>query len=106
VPKKPPSRKALKGLAAAGIAAPSVLGHAASAAETTGRAQLARQTGNPVDWIQTAISGVSGLADLVPGIGEFISTPADIANMTIDGHREPKTVQSQVQALHNLLTIK
>lgn len=100
------NRKSLKALAAAGLAAPSVLGTAASAAETTGRAQLARQTGNPVDWIQTAISGISGLADLVPAIGEFISTPADIANLTIDGHREPKTVESQVQALHKLQTIK
>ena len=93
-------RKILKTLAAAGIAAPSVLGTAASAAETTGRAQLAMKTGNPLDWVQTAISGLSGLADLVPAIGEFVSTPADLANLTIDGHREPKTVQSQVSKLH------
>ena len=106
VPPKPPSRKALKALAAAGLAAPTVLGTASSAAETTGRAQLARHTGNPMDWVQTAISGLSGVADLIPGVGEFVSTPADIANLTIDGHREPKTVRSQVDALQSLRITK
>ena len=52
---KPPTRKALKALAAAGVLAPTVLGTASSAAETTGRAQLARHTGDPMDWVQTGI---------------------------------------------------
>jgi hypothetical protein len=101
-PPKPPSRKALKALAAAGLAAPSVIGTAASAAETTGRAQLATQTKNPMDWLQTGLSGLSLLADFIPGVGELISSPADLANLTIDGHREPKTVKSQVEALNRI----
>ena len=80
-------RAALKALAVAGIAAPSVLGTAASAAETTGRANLARKTGNVMDWVQTAISAASLAADPVPVVGEFVSTPADLTNAFIDQHR-------------------
>ena len=80
-------RLALSGLAAAGLAAPSVLGTAASAAETGGRAKLAMETKNITDVVQTAISGLSLLADFVPGVGEFISTPADLTNTMIDQHR-------------------
>lgn len=83
-----PNRKALKALAAAGLAAPSLLGTAASAAETGGRADLAMQTGNPVDWLQTGISGLSLAGDFVPVVGEIVSTPADAVNMTIDHVRE------------------
>ena len=101
LPRKP-NRKALKALAAAGLALPSIAGTGASAAETTGRAQLAIETKNPMDFVQTAISGLSLIADFIPGVGEFISTPADIANLTIDGHREPKTVQSQISALKSI----
>jgi hypothetical protein len=95
-----PSRKAVKALAAAGIAAPSIVGTGVSAAETHQRAQLAIDTKNPMDFVQAGLSGLSFLADFIPGVGELISTPADIANLTIDGHREPKTVQSQVSKLH------
>ena len=83
-----PTRNAVKALAAAGLAAPSVFGYAASAAETTGRAQIARETGNVMDWVQTAISATSLAADPIPVVGEFISTPADLTNVLIDQHRE------------------
>jgi len=90
-----PNRKALRAMAAAGIAAPSLLGTAASAAETTGRVQLARQTGNPVDWIQAGLAGASSAGDLagytgalaIPG--EVVSTAADLANVAIDTARMP-----------------
>ena len=90
-----PDRKALRAMAAAGIAAPSLLGTAASAAETTGRVQLARQTGNPVDWIQAGLAGASSAGDLagytgalaIPG--EVVSTAADLANVAIDTARMP-----------------
>ena len=90
-----PDRKALRAMAAAGIAAPSLLGTAASAAETTGRVQLARETGNPVDWIQAGLAGASSAGDLagytgalaIPG--EVVSTAADLANVAIDTARMP-----------------
>jgi len=90
-----PDRKTLRAMAAAGIMAPSVLGSMASAAETTGRVQLARQTGNPVDWIQAGLAGASSAGDLagytgalaIPG--EVVSTAADLANVAIDTARMP-----------------
>ena len=90
-----PDRKALRAMAAAGIAAPSLLGTAASAAETTGRVQLARQTGNPVDWIQAGLAGASSAGDIAGYTGalalpgEVISTAADLANVAIDTARMP-----------------
>ena len=89
VPKpKIPTRKALKALAIAGLAAPTVVGTAASAAETTGRTQLAMNSGDVADWLQAGISAASLAADPVPVVGEFISTPADLTNVLIDQHRE------------------
>jgi hypothetical protein len=90
-----PDRKTLRAMAAAGIMAPSVLGSMASAAETAGRVQLARQTGNPVDWIQAGLAGASSAGDLagytgalaIPG--EVVSTAADLANVAIDTARMP-----------------
>lgn len=90
-----PDRKALRAMAAAGLVAPSVLGTAASATETAGRVQLARQTGNPVDWIQAGIAGASSAGDVAgyTGIGaipgEIVSTVADLANVAIDTARAP-----------------
>ncbi len=90
-----PDRNTLKAMAAAGIVAPSVLGTAASAAETTGRVQLAGQTGNPVDWIQAGLAGASSAGDLAgyTGVGaipgEVLSTAADLANVAIDTARAP-----------------
>ena len=90
-----PDRKTLRAMAAAGLVAPSVLGTAASAAETAGRVQLARQTGNPVDWLQAGLAGASSAGDLagytgalaIPG--EVVSTAADLANVAIDTARMP-----------------
>jgi len=80
-------RRRVAGLALAGLAAPSVLGTAASAVETADRTNLAVQTGNPLDYVQAGVSGLSLAADYVPVVGEFISTPADLANSMIDQHR-------------------
>lgn len=90
-----PDRNALRAMAAAGIMAPSVFGSMASAAETTGRVQLARQTGNPVDWMQAGLAGASSAGDIAgyTGIGaipgEVMSTAADLANVAIDSARMP-----------------
>ena len=77
-----------KALAAAGLMLPSMLGMAASAAETTMRTQKAVKTGNPLDKLQAGIAGTSLAADAVPGVGEVVSTPADLANVAIDEGRE------------------
>ena len=109
-----PDRKALRAMAAAGIAAPSLLGTAASAAETTGRVQLARQTGNPVDWIQAGLAGASSAGDLagytgalaIPG--EVVSTAADLANVAIDTARMPtprSTAVPQAQTRQRTATV-
>jgi|TARA_B100000073_G_scaffold269538_1_gene229181 hypothetical protein len=82
------NRKQLQMLAAAGLAAPSMLGTAASAAETKGRAELALKTKNPIDAVQTGLSAASLAGDFVPVAGELISTPADTANLVIDGVRD------------------
>ena len=88
-------RKQLKMLAAAGLAAPSVLGTAASAAETKGRAELALKTKNPIDALQTGLSAASLAGDFVPVAGELISTPADAANLVIDGVRDREGAKIQ-----------
>ena len=77
-----------KALAAAGLALPSMLGMAASAAETKMRTDKAIETGNPLDKLQAGIAGTSLAADAVPGVGEVVSTPADLANVAIDEGRE------------------
>jgi hypothetical protein len=77
-----------KALAAAGLMLPSFAGLAASAAETTMRTQKAAETGNPLDKLQAGIAGTSLAADAVPGVGEVVSTPADLANVAIDEGRE------------------
>ena len=65
-----------------------MLGTAASAAETKGRAELALKTKNPIDALQTGLSAASLAGDFVPVAGELISTPADTANLVIDGVRD------------------
>ena len=82
-------RKTVKRLAALGLAAPSVLGYAASAAETGIRTNTAVRSGNPTDWLQAGLSGASLAADGVPGVGELVSTPADAINVGIDTYRDP-----------------
>lgn len=81
------TRRRVARLALLGLAAPSVLGTAASAVETADRTNLAVQTGNPLDYVQAGVSGLSLAADHIPVVGEFISTPADLANTMIDQHR-------------------
>ena len=80
-------RLRVAGLAVAGLAAPSVLGTAASAAETADRSYLASQTGDPADILQAGLAGLSLAGDYIPGVGEAISTPADLTNTMIDQHR-------------------
>lgn len=80
------SRRAIKAVAAASFV-PGVLGTAADAAETTMRTELARQTGNPVDYLQAGISGVSTSLGLT-NIGDVIGIPLEILNGSIDQHRE------------------
>ena len=82
------ARLNVKHLAAAGLALPSFLGTAASAMETVQRTQIAAETGNPLDQFQAGVSGVSLAGDLVPVVGEVVSTPADLLNVGIDEGRE------------------
>jgi len=100
-----PNRAALTALAAGGIATLGPLSSAASAAETTGRTQLALQTKDPADIVQAGISGLSTLGDLatynpVTAIpGEVVSTAADVSNVIIDKYRAPKPRGIQVDQL-------
>lgn len=86
--------KVYMGLAMAGLAAPAFLGTAASAAEFTGRSQLAQQTGDFADQAQAGLAGVSLAGDIAsyfpPAaiIGEAVSTTADVANIATDLYRE------------------
>ena len=92
----------VRNLAVAGVGGLSVLGTAASAAETGMRAGMAAESfqrgdigGGLMDVGQTVLSGLSTAADVVPGIGEVVSTPADIANIVIDEARMPQEVKQQ-----------
>ena len=95
-------RQMVRNLAVAGVGGLSVLGTAASAAETGMRAGMAAESfqrgdigGGLMDVGQTVLSGLSTAADVVPGIGEVVSTPADIANIVIDEARMPTEVKQQ-----------
>jgi len=87
-------RKSAKGLAIAGAAAPLAVGLPMSAAETAQRYQIAQETKDPVDSLQTVISGFSGAGDLISmfppaaPLGEAVSTGADVLNPLIDTARE------------------
>jgi len=84
-------RAQMTALAGAGLAGVSMLGTAASAAETVGRGQIAAETKDPMDIVQTGLSGLSLAGDVVPVVGEVVSTPADLLNMAIDRRRERAT---------------
>tara|TARA_R110002012_G_scaffold195475_1_gene363701 strand:- start:55 stop:1011 length:957 start_codon:yes stop_codon:yes gene_type:complete len=90
------NRKQLTMLAAAGVTTYSALGTAASAAETAGRTQMAQESGNPLDYVQAGLSGVSLAGDVVGAfppagpVGEAVSTVADVANIGIDVARDPE----------------
>lgn len=95
-------RQMVRNLAVAGVGGLSVLGTAASAAETGMRAGMAAESfqrgdigGGLMDVGQTVLSGLSTAGDVVPGIGEIVSTPADIANIVIDEARMPQEVKQQ-----------
>ena len=98
-----------KHLAQMGILSASVFGTAISAAETGIRSKKAMESGNATDWLQTALSGASTAADVVPVIGEIVSTPADVANVAIDTYREPgfksapNPLEARNQQLNNSL---
>ena len=100
-----PNRRTLTALAAGGIATLGPLSTAASAAETTGRVQLAQQTKDPADILQAGIAGVSTLADMgtyIPPIAlpaEAVSTGADMLNVGIDTVRSPEAQQAAVQTV-------
>jgi hypothetical protein len=86
------NRARMTALAGAGLAGFSMLGTAASAAETVGRGQIAAKTKNPMDYLQTGLSAASLAADFVPVAGEIVSTPADALNVLIDTIRDPKSL--------------
>ena len=95
-------RQMVRNLAVAGVGGFSAFGTAASAVETGMRAGMAVESfqrgdigGGLMDVGQTVLSGLSTAADVVPGIGEVISTPADIANVVIDEARMPQEVKQQ-----------
>jgi hypothetical protein len=79
-------RARIKALAIAS-AVPGFLGTAADAAETTARVDVARKSGNPVDWIQAGISGIT-TATGATGVGEVVGLPLELLNGSIDQHRE------------------
>tara|TARA_Y100000401_G_C8299857_1_gene213421 strand:+ start:102 stop:1070 length:969 start_codon:yes stop_codon:yes gene_type:complete len=68
-------------------AIPGFLGTAADAAETTLRTDVAVKSGNPVDYIQAGISGVTTATGAV-GFLEPLGMPLELLNMSIDQHRE------------------
>ena len=100
-----PNRRTLTALAAGGIATLGPLSTAASAAETTGRFQLAQQTKDPADFAQAGIAGLSTLADMgtyIPPIAvpaEIVSTGFDMFNVGVDAVRSPEVQQAAVQTV-------
>jgi hypothetical protein len=87
-------------LAMAGIASASFLGTGVSAAETAIRGKetvesfkAGKLAEGAMNLLQTTLSGASTVADLIPGFGELVSTPADVANVAIDELRKPKAQQ-------------
>ena len=85
---KTPSKltKGLKFATAASLLGIGALGTGASIADTMQRTNKARETGNRLDKLQAGIAGLSA-ATGATGIGEVVSTPADITNLFIDAAR-------------------
>ena len=96
VPKGKKVAKAASLLTIGSLAGLGALGTAASAADTKQRWDKAKQTGNPLDYLQSGLSGVS-TATGWSGIGEVVATPADIANLYIDGLRSKRNVQMSAE---------
>jgi len=70
----------------ASLAALGPVGSAFGAVDTYQRTQKARETNNPLDKLQAALSGFS-TATGATGVGEVLSTPADAANLFLDAAR-------------------
>lgn len=92
---RPVTRAGVRALAVGGaLTAVGALGTGVSAAETYGRAHLAKESGNVVDWLQFGISGISLGADaasynpLFALPGSLVSTAADVTNIAIDSARD------------------
>ena len=85
---KTPSKlaKGLKFATAASLLGIGALGTGASIADTIQRTNKARETGSRLDKLQAGIAGLSA-ATGATGIGEIVSTPADITNLFIDAAR-------------------
>ena len=79
-------RARIKALAIAS-AVPGVLGTAADAAETSLRADVARKSGNPVDYIQAGISAATTALGAT-NVGDAVGLPLELLNGSIDQHRE------------------
>jgi hypothetical protein len=85
---KTPSKltKGLKFATAASLLGIGALGTGAAVADTIQRTNKARETGNRLDKLQAGIAGLSA-ATGATGIGEIVSTPADLTNLLIDAAR-------------------
>mgnify|MGYP003137492883 CR=1 FL=1 len=96
VPKGKKVAKAASLLTIGSLAGLGALGTAASAADTKQRWDKAKQTGNPLDYVQSGLSAAS-TATGWSGIGEVVATPADIANLYIDGLRSKRNEQMSTE---------
>ena len=92
VPKGKKVAKAASLLTIGSLAGLGALGTAASAADTKQRWDKAKQTGNPLDYLQSGLSGVS-TATGWSGLGEVVATPADLTNLYIDALRSKRNGQ-------------
>lgn len=82
--------KSMKFATGASLLGLGALGTGASIADTIQRTDKAKKTGSTLDKIQAGLAGLS-TATGATGIGEIVSTPADIANLIIDAARyKPK----------------
>ena len=87
-------RKGAKAAAITGLAAPVALGIPASATEVGSRYQIAQETGDRLDEMQTGIAAASLTGDVVSlfppaaPFGEGMSTLSDAVNVGIDVYRE------------------
>ena len=109
IPKNKKVVKAASLLTIGSLAGLGVLGTAASAADTKQRWDKAKQTGNPLDYVQSGLSAAS-TATGWSGVGEVIATPADLANLYIDGLRSKKngemSTEERRRAIDSLKFIK
>ena len=96
IPKNKKVVKAASLLTIGSLAGLGALGTAASAADTKHRWDKAKQTGNPLDYVQSGLSAAS-TATGWSGLGEVIATPADLTNLYIDGLRSKRNGQMSAE---------